>query len=180
MTTRIFYDIESMRQGIGSDEKVVATMGFFDGVHLGHRALIDATKEMAIRHGAKSMIITLDSHPIRILYPDRPHPPLLSSLRRRVQLLTDAHPDYILVLPFSTEMARLSAADFLQPMIEKGLMGMMLGYDNRFGRRIEGETLEMFDSGLQSLGLQVERVTEVKSGDHIISSSAVRACLRIS
>lgn len=175
--TQVFYSISAMQEAIGPNEKIVATMGFFDGVHLGHRSLITATKDMASRLGAKSMIITLDQHPIAVLFPERPHPLLLSSQKRKTQLLLATQPDYILVLPFSIEMSQLTSTEFISPIMEKGLVGMMLGYDNRFGKRTEGETLEMFDDNLRALGLEVNRISEFRVGDALVSSSAIRTCL---
>lgn len=175
--TKVFYSISEMQEGIAPSERLVATMGFFDGVHLGHRALIRATKEMATQRDAKSMVITLDQHPMSVLFPERPHPLLLSSLKRKVQLLRATHPDYILVLPFSKEMSQLTSSEFITPILSQGLIGMMLGYDNRFGKRKEGETLEMFDNQLRALGLEVNRITRFEVKDTLVSSSAIRTCL---
>lgn len=176
--SQVFYSISSMQENIAKKERVVATMGFFDGVHLGHRALLEETRKMAKQMSAKSMVVTLDQHPMRVLFPDRPHPLLLSSLKRKVQLIAESDIDYILVLPFTQELAKLSSEEFLRPLIECGLVGMMLGYDNRFGRRMEGETLEIFDERLRGLGLEINRITEFKINGALVSSSAIRHCLK--
>lgn len=175
--SQVFYGISAMQETLKRGEKIIGTMGFFDGVHLGHRTLIQETKNMAHERGAKSMVITLDQHPIGVLCPEYPHPRLLTSLRSKVKLLEKSSLDYILVLPFSSEISQQTSIEFLHPLIDLGLVGTVLGYDNRFGKRNERETLQMFDENLKSMGLEVRRIEKFEIGGTLVSSSAIRACL---
>lgn len=175
-STTIYHSLEELK-GRDSTEPLVATLGLFDGVHLGHQHLIEAMMEMARRKSAKSLIITLDQHPLRVLVPESQPPLQLASLHDRLRYLARTGADNIVVLPFTKELSQRTPQQFISPFIECGVKGMMLGYDNRFGRKLPGETLEHFDADLQALGLDIERVTTFEYGGLPISSSRIRSCL---
>lgn len=154
--------------------RYIATLGLFDGVHLGHQHLVAATKAMAKEYGAESLVVTMDPHPLAILRPDNPLPRALTSLSQKVHHLEKLGIDHLLVLPFTWELSQLSPKEFVQPLIKVGLQGMMLGYDNRFGKRSDGETLASFDALLESLGLTIRRVSSLDLESEAVSSSRIR------
>ena len=118
----------------------VATIGFFDGVHLGHRHLIAAVIEEAKRRGMESTVVTFDRHPRQVVSSDF-CPQLLSTMEEKLVLLEKTGVDNCVVLPFDKEMAQLSAREFMLSILADRLHVKVLftGYDHRFGHnRSEG------------------------------------------
>ncbi|GHT53152.1 riboflavin biosynthesis protein [Bacteroidia bacterium] len=116
-------------------ESTCATIGFFDGVHLGHRFLIEQLKEQARLSGLKSAVVTFRQHPRQILQSNY-QPQLLSSLDERLQRLHATGVDYCHVLDFTPELAATSAKDFIQEILHKQLhvKELLIGHDHRFGK----------------------------------------------
>ncbi len=117
-----------------------ATVGFFDGVHRGHRFLIGHLMEDARKEGVASTVVTFDKHPRQVLHSDY-QPKLLTTFEEKRALLEATGVDNCVVLPFSEEMAALSARDFMQHVLKEqlGVDTVYIGYDNRFGHnRAEG------------------------------------------
>ncbi len=119
--------------------KYVATIGFFDGVHCGHRFLLSRLREEAQRAGKQSLVITFDRHPRTVLDPDY-RLPLLTTPQEKIDLLSRQHIDACAVLHFDLELAALSARQFIHLMAERlGVSILLVGYDHRFGHnRAEG------------------------------------------
>lgn len=156
-----------------------ATIGVFDGVHAGHQFVIRQMMEDAQQQGYKSMVITFDKLPQQLFVPDF-HAQLLTTLDEKQQLLETLGIDYLVVLPFTEEIAQLSAYQFMAQVLQQRLHVKMLriGYDNRFGRgRSEG-----FDDYVRfgrELGIDVrEGVKKDIAGFlHPVSSSLIRQLL---
>lgn len=174
--TKIYYSIKEFQQR-SNPRPIVATLGLFDGVHLGHQHLINQAKLMADEFHAESLVVTLDKHPITVLRPDEQPPLKLAPLEDKLKYISQLGVDHILVLPFTIELSQLLPIPFISPIVESGLVGMMLGYDNRFGKKIVGETIESFDRDLRELGLEIRRVTTFEAGGIPVSSSRIRFCL---
>ena len=158
--------------------ELVATIGFFDGVHRGHRFLIDRVIEEAQRSGMSSAVITFDRHPREVLQTDY-QPDLLSTLDEKLLLLSKTHVDNTIVLHFDASMAALTAHDFMRDVLQGQLKvrKLIIGYDNRFGHnRSEG-----FDDYVRygkELGIEVIRADAFLPDDVRVSSSVIRTCLR--
>lgn len=158
--------------------ELVATIGFFDGVHRGHRFLIDRVIEEAQRLGMSSAVITFDRHPREVLQTDY-QPDLLSTLDEKLLLLSKTHVDNTVVLHFDASLAALTAHDFMRDVLQRQLKvrKLIIGYDNRFGHnRSEG-----FDDYVhygKELGIEVIRADAFLPDDVRVSSSAIRTCLR--
>ena len=158
--------------------ELVATIGFFDGVHRGHRFLIDRVIEEAQRSGMSSEVITFDRHPREALQTDY-QPDLLSTLDEKLLLLSKTHVDNTVVLHFDASMAALTAHDFMRDVLQGQLKvrKLIIGYDNRFGHnRSEG-----FDDYVRygkELGIEVIRADAFLPDDVRVSSSVIRTCLR--
>lgn len=153
----------------------VATVGSFDGVHLGHRAVIERTVREAEQEGLASVVITFDGHPSEVLR--RSAPPLITGTTEKIRYLAPLGADAILLLPFTQELAALSMSDFIGQLREIGLRRMVLGYDSRFGSDTAGIPFDLFDKKMAALGVPVERVAPVSPGGTEISSSRIRALL---
>lgn len=174
---KVLYGIEELRGALPKGTALVATVGFFDGMHRGHQALIQRTHQVALARSASSLIITLAEHPATVLAPASASPRLLTPTSYRIELLSATEATYLLVLPFSKQVAAQTVAEFLAPLIELGLTHLVLGYDNRFGKKVEGEPLAAFDERIQQLGITLERVPSLTEGELVISSTAIRTAL---
>jgi riboflavin biosynthesis protein ribF len=158
--------------------ELVATIGFFDGVHRGHRFLIDRVIEEAQRSGMSSAVITFDRHPREVLQTDY-QPDLLSTLDEKLLLLSKTHVDNTVVLHFEASLAALTAHDFMRDVLQGQLKvrKLIIGYDNRFGHnRSEG-----FDDYVRygkELGIEVIRADAFLPDGVRVSSSVIRTCLR--
>ena len=172
---------------IGLNEQVeqmspcVVTVGFFDGVHRGHRFLVDKVKDMARQAKMASAVITFAAHPRQVLCPDW-HPQLLSTLDEKAELLAQTGIDRLVVLPFDTAMAALSAHDFMADVLLRQLnvRKLVIGYDNRFGHRAAGST-EGFDDYVRygrEMGITVLPCTPFDSDGVRVSSSQIRQFLQ--
>ena len=157
----------------------VATIGVFDGVHLGHQLVISKVLEQARQRILVSTVITFDRSPREVLDPSF-RPQLLTTLEEKSDIIASLGVDQLVVLPFTREMASLSAWDFMQQVLSDQLHVKVLftGYDNRFGHdRTEG-----FDDYVHygvKLGMQVLRgdVELMDGGSLAVSSSEIRRLL---
>lgn len=155
----------------------VATIGFFDGVHLGHQHLIHQVVEEAKERGMESMVVTFDRHPRQVLNPDF-HPQLLTSYEEKMVRLAKTGVDNCVVLRFTPEMASLSAADFMRHVLhgQLAVRRLVMGYDNRFGKG----SAEGFDDYVRhgaTLGMEVVQGAPLSVDGIRVSSSAIRQML---
>lgn len=155
----------------------VATIGFFDGVHRGHQFLLRHVVEMARKCGMNSMAITFDKHPRQVLNADY-QPQLLSTLEDKLQLLSTTNIDNCVVLPFSKDMAALSAFDFMDTILKRKLnvAKLIIGYDNRFGHN-RNETFDDYVEYGRQLDIDVIQNTALDIDGLKVSSSVVRRLL---
>lgn len=154
-----------------------ATIGFFDGVHAGHRFLIERLIADAREHGLQSMVITFDEHPRRVLGSDF-QPLLLTTLDEKCQLLRQTGIDRTEVLHFDLQLASLSARQFMGDVLYRrlGVRRLFIGYDNRFGHNRE-ETFSDYVRYGSLLGMDVVQTPQLQPGGQHVSSSVVRRLL---
>lgn len=156
---------------------MVATMGFFDGVHLGHRHLINQVVQEAKRLGKESAVITFPVHPRKVL--DKNYqPPLLCGFDEKIDQLATTEIDNCLVLDFTKELSQLSAKDFIQKILknEIGVDTLFVGYDHRFGKNRE-EGFDHYHEYGAEVGIQVVQATKYLFGKQTVSSSQIRYLL---
>ncbi len=111
----------------------VATIGFFDGLHLGHRYMLEHLISISDEKGLKSMVVTFSNHP-RLLFSPNSDLKLLSTYDEKVELIDGCGADYCLMLEFTHDMARFTSRDFLRLLAEKFHVKLLLvGYDHHFG-----------------------------------------------
>lgn len=158
-------------------ENACATIGFFDGVHRGHRALLEELKRLAKGHGLLSMVITFAEHPRKVVGTDW-QPRLLTTLEEKRRLMDEAGIDRMVVLRFDAAMAGLSAREFMLRVL-KGQLGvrmLLTGYDNRFGHdRREG--FSDYVAYGREMGIDVRLGQMLSVGEGAVSSSRVRRLL---
>lgn len=154
-----------------SSEARVASIGFFDGVHRGHLCLIEQLRDEAERRGMGSLLVTFDRHPRTVLSPSQV-PPLLTTLEEKERLLRETGVSEIAILPFTLELSRLSAREFMEQVLrrELGVEVLILGYDHAFGHG--GGSLDDYVRWGRETGIEVVRAHELSS--LMVSSSKCR------
>jgi riboflavin kinase/FMN adenylyltransferase len=152
-------------------------LGMFDGVHLGHRSVIESALHAGRSVGGKSGLITFDPHPSRILRPDQPTL-MLMSLADRLNLFHETGIDFVVVLPFSMAFAALTAEAFLDMLVSylPTLKGLHVGQNFHFGKGRGGDIAFMLEAGC-SRGLNIYSVERFRFNGQPISSSRIRECL---
>lgn len=163
---------------IGNINPCVATIGFFDGVHLGHRFLIEHVMKEARSIGLSSIVITFDRHPREVLHQDY-QPELLTTMPSKLQLLESTGVDQVVVLHFDEAMAQLSAKEFMSRVLRNQLnvRKLIIGYDNRFGHN-RAETFDDYVRYGKELGMAVAQHSAFEINGIELSSSVVRAFLK--
>lgn len=153
------------------------TIGNFDGVHAGHRALLARTVDIARVRGLKPSAMTFHPHPTAIVAPHRT-PRLLTTIEARSALLKEAGMEQVIVLPFDRLIADLEPAEFFQRVLRAtlGAQAVIVGDNFRFGRRQSGSVSTLRELGF-GLGVLVEIVPAVRRRGFTVSSSQIRALL---
>ena len=155
----------------------VVTIGNFDGVHLGHQALLRATVDAARERGLRPVVMMFDPHPVCLLNPERA-PRLLTTPGERCALLAGLRIEDVLVLPFTAEVARLSPEEFAAQYLRDGLQArvVLVGRGFRFGYKQTGTAAVLADLG-ERLGFATQFVDEVAWRGRTVSASEVRKCV---
>ena len=155
----------------------VATIGFFDGVHRGHRFLIDCVKLLARERGLEAVIITFPVHPRMVMQPGF-RMPLLSTPEEKRRLLAEQGVDRVVELPFTLELSRLTAREFMVEALQRRLCvdTLVIGYDHRFGHN-RSEGFEDYCRYGAEIGMRVVRAEVCVVDGVTVSSSAIRRFL---
>jgi riboflavin kinase / FMN adenylyltransferase len=157
-------------------KRCVVTVGSYDGLHLGHQALLERLIERAALSEDASVVVTFEPMPREYLQPQQP-PARLTSLRERWRILAPLPLDYLCLLRFDEALRNLSAGEFASRLArELGARTVVVGHDFRFGKSGEATASALADAGRQ-LGFEVEVLPAVTLGGERISSSGVRAAL---
>lgn len=155
----------------------VATIGFFDGVHRGHRFLINQVKKAAVKDGLCSALVTFPVHPRQVMQSTY-RPQLLSSPKEKLELLETTEVDYCILLPFTQELSQLSAREFMQLLRDKfNIRMLVIGYDHRFGHN-RSDSFEDYCRYGKELDIHIVRARAYTDGEDKISSSVIRQLLK--
>ena len=152
----------------------VVTIGNFDGVHRGHRVLLDRTTSIAREGGIRSAAVTFDPHPAAVLRPGS-QPPSLQTVEQRVVALAEVGLDLVLVLPFTRDLAALSPAEFVQRVLVDRLRAdrVVVGSNFRFGHRAAGDVTTLREEGRRH-GFGTETVEILELDGAPIASTQLR------
>lgn len=163
--------------GLISSKPCVATVGFFDGVHVGHCHLIGKMCDYARERGMETVVVTFERHPRQVLDSDW-QPRLLSSLEERTRLLAQTGIDRLVFLQFDRQMAALSARDFMQRVLKErlGVGTLFTGYDNRFGHQ-RSEGFDDYVGYGRGMGMEVVQADKLDADGLKVSSSTIRTYL---
>ncbi|SMO33945.1 bifunctional riboflavin kinase/FAD synthetase [Solitalea koreensis] len=156
----------------------VVTLGTFDGVHFGHRKILQRLLEIAHNTQGETVILTFFPHPRMILHPEDENLKLINTMDEKIQLLEAAGIDHLLIIPFTRDFSNLTSKEFIKKILVDTIetKKLVIGYDHRFGKDREGsfEHLKQFGP---KYGFDVEEISEQDVNDVAVSSTRIRNAL---
>ena len=164
-------------QEFSSPAGTIVTLGTFDGVHKGHKSLLDKLISNGNALGYETVVLTFFPHPRMVLQPDA-DVKLLNTMDEKAALLEDFGIDNLIIHPFSREFSRLTAEDFVKDILVKRLNArkIIIGHDHRFGRNRTATTQDLVRMG-QELGFEVEQISAMAVDEVAVSSTKIRNAL---
>ena len=161
----------------GHEGPTVVTVGFFDGVHLGHQAVFRRAVASAAERGLTSVAVTFDRHPREVVSPGS-EPRLLTTTERKASLIEQTGIDKLVVLPFTEEFSRWTAQEFIERVLVAGLSAehAVIGVNFTFGHKAQG-SIETLEQAGQTAGFSAEAVDLVELDGQRVSSSSIRDSL---
>ncbi len=159
----------------GEFRGAIATIGNFDGVHLGHRHIFAQIVAEAARNGCKSVVITFEPHPKRILNPEIRPFYLITSLEEKIGRIAETGVDGLVIIRFNREFSQTTAKDFICSVLwdKLRIRKLFIGHDYTFGKGREGNETYLAAFG-ERLGFEVEVIGAFRASDEIISSTLTR------
>lgn len=163
-----------------SEKNVVLTTGTFDGVHLGHKKIIDQVVQIAQKINGESVLLTFFPHPRMVLYPESNDLKLLNTMNEKIELLKQSGIDHLIIHPFSMEFSRITSLDFVRDILVNKLntKKLVIGYDHHFGKNREGSFEHLKEYG-PLYGFEVEEIPAQEIQQINISSTKIRKSLLI-
>jgi len=161
-----------------SEDPIVLTIGTFDGVHAGHRAVIDVLSQKAEEIGGKTALLTFHPHPRVILHPDNHGLKLLNTMEERMELLEGAGLDFLIIEEFNLELSRLTPLEYVKNLLAEGIKPsiIVIGDDHRFGRNREGDFNALEEMG-KMFGFEVIALDAKYVNDIRVSSTKIRQAI---
>lgn len=161
-----------------SIRRPVVTPGTFDGVHIGHRKIIERIQQKAIEINGESVVLTFDPHPRLVLFPEDNQLRLLTTLDEKLHLLEQAGVGHVVVIPFNLEFSRLTATSYVENILVNRLhtQCLVIGYDHQFGRNREG-SIEQLQKLAPKFGFELEEIPPQDIDDIKVSSTKIRNAL---
>lgn len=171
---KIYHHIDEFKPA----KNAVVTIGTFDGVHLGHRKLIERIKELAKSSGGETVILTFFPHPRMILHPEDQNLKMINTMAEKAQLLEQLGVDHLIITPFSRDFSNQTAEEYIRDiLVDKiGTKKIVIGYDHRFGKDRHGGLVELQQSA-PVYGFEVIEIPEQDIHDVAVSSTRIRNAL---
>lgn len=171
---KIYSSIEAFQ----NVKRPIVTTGTFDGVHFGHRKIIDRLKAVAEKCDGETVLMTFSPHPRMVLFPDDHGLKLLNSLDEKAERLEKAGIQHLIVQPFTKEFSRLSSINFVRDILVNQLQThkLVIGYNHHFGRNREG-SFEHLKEFAPVYGFEVEEIPVQLLDDVGVSSTKIRKAL---
>lgn len=173
---RIIHDLNELEDRAPS----AITLGTFDGVHLGHRSILNVLHSTAVARRLRSILITFEPHPQLVLRPHRiPELKLLTTTEEKLELLKASSVDVCLVMKFTADIASMTGETFVQKILFEslGMRVCILGHDHAFGKNRSAHYDTVKNLGRQ-LGFDVVRIEPVQPSGQLISSTVIRNLIR--
>ncbi|MBS1763511.1 MAG: bifunctional riboflavin kinase/FAD synthetase [Bacteroidetes bacterium] len=159
-------------------DNAIITLGTFDGVHKGHKVIINRLKQLAQEINGEVVVLTFFPHPRMVLFPDDHGLQLLNTIEERTNLMAKAGIEHLIIHPFSKEFSRLSSTEFVRDMLvnKLGVKKLVIGYDHHFGRNREGSFSDLEELA-PVYNFEVERIPEQDVNEVAVSSTKIRHSL---
>lgn len=170
----IFEDIKSLPRF----RNAVITIGTFDGVHLGHRAILNEVISHAQKVNGESVLLTFEPHPRKLLFPGQPLG-IITPLRQKIKFITEAGIQHVVIVPFTLEFAGLSAHDYVKDFLV-GVFhphSIVIGYDHRFGHDRTGD-INLLEQYTQEFGFELTEIAVQLIDDAAVSSTKIRKAVQ--
>lgn len=173
---KIFHNFDEAE----SIKNAVVTTGSFDGVHIGHKVILERLKNLAQEIEGETVLITFHPHPRKVLYPDTAGKELylINSQREKIELLRKAGLDNLIIIEFTLEFSKTSAVNFVKDLLSRKLHAkkIVIGFNHHFGHNREGDYDELRELG-DLYGFTVEEIPEQDIQHETVSSTKIRKAL---
>ena len=171
---RVFTELKE----ISGFRRAVVTIGSFDGVHSGHRGILEKVKALADSCQGESVVVTFDPHPRTVLKPDDANFKLITTTSEKIRLLTDCGIDNVVIVPFTLEFSKQTAAQYVEDFLIRFFHPryIVIGYDHRFGNNREGD-LSFLKKYETFAGFEVVEIAAQEIDEISVSSSKIRLAL---
>jgi riboflavin kinase / FMN adenylyltransferase len=173
---KIFHDFDQ----VGEIRNAVVTTGSFDGVHIGHKVILQRLRRLASEIGGETVVITFDPHPRKVLYPETIGKDLflINSGREKISLLEKAGLDNLIIVNFTLEFSKINKIDFVRNILIDKLHArkIVIGYNHHFGHNREGDNQALRELA-QLYGFEVEEIPEQDIQNQAVSSVRIREAL---
>lgn len=172
---KVFFHLRDYEKG----PHPIATIGTFDGVHLGHRRILETMTQHAHSLGGESVMISFHPHPRLVLFPEANPLRLLQTLDERIASLEALGIDKLMLIPFTREFSRLTSAAFVKEVLVDtiGIKRLVIGYDHHFGKNRTGNVDELRAMG-PGLGFEVDEIPALQVDDVKVSSTKIRTAIQ--
>jgi riboflavin kinase / FMN adenylyltransferase len=172
-----------IHQGLNAIQPIrnaVVTIGTFDGVHIGHREILQRLKEIALKNNGETVVVTFWPHPRLVLSPDDDSLKLLSTFEEKAEILLNLGIDHLVAIPFTKEFSNLTSEQFTRRVLldKIGTKRLVIGYDHRFGKNREG-SFEHLKANEKEYGFKVEEISKQEIDNIAVSSTKIRKALEI-
>jgi len=170
---KVYHSLEEFKKL----DNAIVTTGTFDGVHIGHQAILRKLVDFAKKENGESVLITFFPHPRMVLQKDIDIK-LLNTISEKIALLRKTGIDHLLIFPFTKEFSRISSVDFVRDILlnKIGTKKLVIGYDHQFGRNREGSFKHLQEFG-PIYGFDVEEISAQDIDNISVSSTKIRTAL---
>ena len=173
---KIFYDFDH----VGTIRNAVVTTGSFDGVHIGHKVILQRLKKLAAEIGGETVLITFHPHPRKVLYPETAGKCLylINSQREKINLLQKAGLDNLIIVTFTLAFSQITSIDFVRNILLNKLHArkIVIGFNHHFGHNREGDYQALRDLGIAN-DFEVEEIPEQDIHNESVSSTKIRKAI---
>ncbi len=164
----------------GHIRNAVVTTGSFDGVHVGHKVILERLKKLAVESNGQTVLITFHPHPRKVLYPDTlgKDLQLINSQREKIELLRKAGLDNLIIVNFTVAFSKITSVEFVRDILLSKLHArkIVIGFNHHFGHNREGDYEKLRQLGLEN-GFDVEEIPEQDIHHETVSSTKIRQAL---
>ncbi len=171
----VFHSVASFQ----STKKTIVTLGTFDGMHIGHQAILNKLKLQKKKYGYETLVLTFFPHPRMVLKTDH-QISLLNTIDERVKLIDHFGIDHLVVQEFTKEFANLSAEEFVKTVLvdQFNIGKIIIGYDHRFGKNRSADIHDLIEFG-KKYHFDVEQISAEELNDVSVSSTKIRNALNV-